>query len=164
MKKDFNMKEENRYYQPTIEEFCVGFECEIETSWGYSKGEWPEVLKLDTLSGFEKDIIKATKMAGFRVKLLDSQDIIDCGFGNKRKSVWDWYELDKQFRMRSGHHISRIKLIHDRNNEFLEVTDGDICPNIKIWGDFCGTDECLFEGTIKNKHELKTILKMIGVL
>lgn len=153
------MEESNKYYQPQLEEFCVGLEFEV-----LNKGVWvKDTFNCSSQFGFTFDDLPELRNIS-RVKLLDSQDIIDCGFGNKRKSVWDWYELDKHFRMRSGHHISKIKLIHDRSNEFIEITDGDICPNIKIWGDFCGTNECLFEGIIKNKHELKTILRQVGVL
>lgn len=162
------MEKENKYYTPGIEEFCVGFEYESRAA-GYG-AEWiKETIYAMFRDGWESnidDVLAMYEDGGdeFRVKYLDQQDIEDCGFGNKRKSVWDWYELNKTFRMRSGHHISKIKLIHDRSNEFLEVTDEDICPNIKIWGDFSGTDEVLFEGLVKNKTEFKKILKQIGVL
>lgn len=162
---------EKRFYVPEPEEFCLGFEYDHANYGGklvvgaQIEKEWITTIVEDSYD-FNSvwDVYNEGKQCtDIRVKLLDSQDIIDCGFGNKKKSVWDWYELNKTFRMRSGHHISKIKLIHDRSNEFLEVTDGDICPNIKIWGDFSGTDEVLFEGLIKNKTEFKKLLKQIGV-
>lgn len=151
----------DKYYIPSIEEFHVGFECEIETSWGYSKGVWPEILKLDTLMGFEQDIIKATKQPVIRVKYLDKEDIESFGFKFRGRAVSDYYKLEKMVRLLSGHWFTEFIIQHDRNNKFIDEEDHS--HNIIVTGVYPGGEDTLFEGIVKNKSELKHILKQIGV-
>jgi hypothetical protein len=36
------------WYSPTEEELVEGFECEIQTSWGWIPGTWPTILQKDS--------------------------------------------------------------------------------------------------------------------
>ena len=144
LKKDTQI---NKYYKPTINEFYIGFECEIETSWGYSKGEWPKLLKFDTLTGFEKDIIKATKESSFRVKHLDKEDIESLGF-----------ILDKEFNFynteRKGSYNYTLLYRNNKVSLYIKKYDGsNLISNTPI----------LLQATIKNKSELKVLLKQLGI-
>ena len=98
-----------------------------------------------------------------RVKYLDREDIESLGWCNYKKSIWDWYEIEKQFRLSSGHWGSKFILSHDRTNEFTTITDDDICHNILIKADIGGNIDTLFEGTVKNKSELKKLMKQLGI-
>ena len=152
-----NLENTTKYYQPTIEEFHVGFECEIETSWGYNTGKWPEILKEDTLTGFEvqsKGALESTKPYGFRVKYLDQEDIESLGF----RLLKD-FSVDQEYQ-------SEIK---DGVWYELNVDDKEEIPyliTIEEWMDNSnGRSDCrtLFKGNIKNKSELKTLFKQLGI-
>ena len=132
LKKDTQI---NKYYKPTINEFYIGFECEIETSWGYSKGEWPKLLKFDTLTGFEKDIIKATKESSFRVKHLDKE--------------FNFYNTE-----RKGSYNYTLLYRNNKVSLYIKKYDGsNLISNTPI----------LLQATIKNKSELKVLLKQLGI-
>ena len=137
---------ENKYYTPEIEEFNVGFECEIETSWGYSKGEWPDILKKDTLTGFEKDIMKATRMAGFRVKCLDSSDIESLGF--KLDPIRSYINHRNCFSLLINE-LYGLSLDHIYNENKIILRGHKVDYPTKT----------LFEGSIRNLSELKKLLK-----
>jgi len=141
--------ENNKYYTPSIEEFHVGFKFELL-----------EPLKQGAVSAFEgwqkltvKDISLLSnkyfkelfKQKYIRVKYLDSIDIQDLGF-----------ELipDQNVYVQIYKGKDKLRLSHDLRNN-----------NIQIYNYYKTTeyDETFFDGTIKNKSELKKVLKMIGV-
>jgi hypothetical protein len=143
-------KEENKYYVPTIEEFHVGFEYEKNMG---------KLLKTDKL-GWErfeylgrKGVLSSFKIASeignvsdfYRVKHLDREDIESLGFK---------YD-DKRDEYYKGN------IIIEFNNK-TNVTIGRYQEDYPMGEHTSWTDD-LFIGTIKNKSELKIILKMIGV-
>lgn len=145
----------NKYYTPDIEEFCVGFECEILTSYDWIKGTFPSVLFQDTLTGFEaqKDLFKATKNASIKVKYLDGSDIEELGFKYKAKTIDLWFEKEGIYLREDGHHLNNIKLQYGLHDNKLKIT-------------FCyvsGEEQIHFEGKIKNKSELVKLLKMLEI-
>lgn len=154
----------DKYYTPSIEEFHVGFEYEIEdihdslvdTTWrkqtyGFS----------DTAIGIQEIGLKS-----MRVKYLDREDIESC----------------------HKEHFKELKFVYDNNAEPIPGRTPYECPTAyllddqlytgqlwilyhfesdgMVWIEYvkdCGGQGYLFKGTIKNKSELKRILKQIGV-
>jgi hypothetical protein len=113
---------EKKYYQPTIEEFHVGFEYErCDGGYSWIKDIYPrasENTKLERLIPYT------------RVKALDREDI-------------ESLEIDDS--------------VHIEFYEFVGENEPNIIIKPKsIYNPF-------FKGTIKNKSELKRILKQIGV-
>lgn len=41
-------KYEKTYYKPKFEDMYEGLELEIQTSWGWFKGTWPDIINYDT--------------------------------------------------------------------------------------------------------------------
>ena len=156
--------EESKYYTPGIEEFCVGFEFEErylgwKDKWsGWSKRTINNLINLDTFNRFiHKDFkyYEDIKEYEFRVKYLDSQDIIDCGFETSE----DW-----SFKGSEGFVKEAEDSLGNMREEYaISLMDNNTVTIMK-YTDFTRLPNVIFRGTIKNKHELQTILKMIGVL
>ena len=152
----------NKYYTPEIEEFYVGFECEIQSSWGMQKGIYPSILREDTLTGFQLQKIGETEtlkkvISGIRVKYLDKEDIESCGFGNYKKSVCAWYELEGHFEdsFASYGYWTKIRLIHCESDNKIKILAFE-----HSWDE---EETVLFQGKIKNKSELKKLLKKLNI-
>ena len=152
------LEQQNKYYQPQLEEFCVGFEFEFQD---IEYAQWvSDIYKLNWTvedSGIEDYL----DWGNVRVKYLDSQDIIDCGFINvktysdellfqKNISAFEFIELT--LHLDEDYNITIEKYCQSKLvNTVLEVAPDN------------HENYIIFRGTIKNKHELKTILKQIGV-
>jgi len=140
----------NKYYTPEIEEFHVGFECEIQSSWGMQKGIYPSILREDTLTGFQLQKIGETEtlkkvISGIRVKYLDKKDIESLGFSYyKTHPGMEQMEFDK----------GEYELTYDPNFK------GKQWLRINLEGE---GDVTLFSGSIKNKSELKKLLKQLNI-
>lgn len=133
---------ENKYYTPSIEEFHVGFEFEaINTVSNLpNKDKW-ESFEMGLGLGEQWTRIENYINSNLiRVKFLDKEDIESLGF-----------------------------VIDPSGERYFELDDYqlnlDIHPvyNVTIFTDKYGDTRMVFQGTIKNKSELKQILKMIGV-
>ena len=130
---------QNKYYQPEIGEFYVGFECEWQCK--LRNETWnKQVCDVDLINIAYDAIEHADEEEPFeeqfRVKFLDEQDILDLGFehtNNKR----DLLKGNIRIRLYVG-------------KEFK-------IPNVCIYIH----DYTVFKGEIKNKSELKKILKML---
>lgn len=128
---------DSKYYAPTIEEFHVGFEYQAPIKDGimYSAdcGVWSDFIVK------EKDslsILRSYIRNGSRVKHLDREDAESLGFVKWPDD--DIYDLGK-FQLHLGRYTDPYKVeIYDDNSEYC------------------------FVGTIKNKSELKKVLKQIG--
>ena len=70
--------EQNKYYQPDINEFRVGFEYEYLEHFGKDWGNWNEyeVKADDSLYHLSQLLLSRA----IRVKYLDDKDIEECGF------------------------------------------------------------------------------------
>lgn len=141
------MKEESRYYTPTIEEFHVGFEYEIWDDMNDGDYQWfPTIFggiigKLSALQ-YSVDITVVNNIlnqGGIRVKYLDREDIESLGFkylgrGDREIYVRGEWELQTfvypVFQVRVTNNVGSTRF---------------------------------FNGELKNKSELKRILKQIGV-
>ena len=128
----------DKYYTPEIEEFHVGFEFESNYI-TYSKDkEWVKVtlkedLNNEEIAWFYTSYIGDAVPTEFRVKHLDREDIESLGF--------DWIK-------------EHCYVLGD-----WSIITGSETISIYIEGE----DDCRFYGKIKNKSELKRVLKMIGV-
>ena len=138
--------EDNKYYIPTIEEFHKGFEYEriLEDS-----SVQKEVFDFDGINCFHPDSGKVLDY--IRVKHLDREDIESCGF--------EYYEDDFQGIKRRRYKAlaippNKYDRLYIKQVNKLEFVIG--INAIDRW-------ETRFNGTIKNKSELKRVLKMIGV-
>jgi len=152
------METEAKYYIPEIEELRVGFECEIQSSYGFQKGIFPEVLYLDTLSGFRADeigAIEAVKSSNIRVKYLDSEDIESLGFifnagVTERTDRFSYKNFMLYFNREA-----KIVRIAEMNRQIVFQRAFPMGVELDY--------KELFNGTVKNKSKLKQVLKMIGV-
>jgi len=130
----------NKYYTPSLDEFHIGFGYE----WLDEKGNW---IKEDspseiTPAGYEDQLY------GLRVKYLDSEDIESLGFMNE--TTLNFQKPD----------LFTGETTEDTNEEYYAIVYSFRYKTCEILN--C-EDNTLFCGIIKNKSELKQVLKMIGV-
>jgi len=136
------MENNNKYYTPEIEEFNFGFTYEVLV-----KGEWKETalkpchtayLQTDLDPENINDIDEAIKEGVVRVKLLDHEDIKSLGW----HMVW-------------------------RDSHVTDYILADWIINLNINGKhfqiFKGKSPH-FRGYVKNKSELKRLMKQLGIL
>lgn len=146
------MNMDKKYYTPEIEEFHVGFEVDRRVSNMHT-------TKNDVWARFTvtQDYLSDIDLFDVRVKHLDREDIESLGLefkynekGNENIAFTKKYEnhprYDNQYVDIIWNYASRRVLICEGDNE-------------------TGWDEWVtrFSGTIKNKSELKKVLKMLGI-
>ena len=132
------MKE--KYYTPEIEEFYVGFEFEELYNDKWEK----QVYISGYFLYYDMSCTFGEKKEGIRVKCLDREDIESLGFDNyipPREYDHTWHY--------NGSRDPKIKVWF--NNEF---------PTVRIYSSYPAIQ---FQGTIKNKSELKKLLKQLGI-
>lgn len=135
--------ENSKYYTPTIDEFHVGFECEYLN---YKK-EWVPTIITEESYMYQRDgeydndnpleINRSEKYkTSFRVKFLDHEDILAEGWERTR--------------------TTRFKILsNDTTYLMSEVVRGDWLINNEF--------DTVFFGTIRNRSELRRVMKMIGI-
>lgn len=131
----------NKYYTPTIEEFHIGFEYEIQhnenaqwgtTTFSYFEGEYPDYDSTQMVVWeLENDTI--------RVKYLDKEDIESLGFKQSKSDI-NWYDYKNE----------RYWLYKEDVNDWRWIISDE-------------QSEVSFAGNIKNKSELKKLLKQLNV-
>ncbi|NQY43085.1 MAG: hypothetical protein HRT87_07080 [Legionellales bacterium] len=143
----------NKYYTPEIEEFHVGFEYEVRigldkdnTSWIKAKLEHPNYDWMNVqYEGKHPNQIKTiTVPECVRVKYLDREDIESFGF---RDDV--------------GAGIFFRKRIHTDEEIHLNFDNTILIERCCVAEE--NPIEVVFKGVIKNKSELKVLLKQLGV-
>lgn len=143
----------DKYYVPSIEEFHVGFECEIRMIqdpngiWNFCKeGNYKKYIVVASNIYVISTIINENDY--IRVKYLDKQDIEECGF-----------IYDNELKFPNGSYKSTV--VEFLKNEYClsRIDVNEIMISKYIDGVF----DKLFIGVIKNKSELKRVLKMIGI-
>jgi hypothetical protein len=130
---------ENKYYTPELEEFCEGFEYEVNNTPGLSD-EWTPV-KISGLNWFPSEFqIVSLKI---RVKYLDKEDIERLG--------WNSIPVDR----------SRLKrldsLCFELKDKLLIFFNNTVKIITSDW------QKCYFEGVLKNKSELKKLMKQLRI-
>jgi hypothetical protein len=136
LKKRLNTKNkmDNKYYTPTIEEFHIGFEYELQA---YDTKEW-EYYQIED----KHDLFDAcTEIT--RVKCLDQSDIESFGFVHKQYAGDGKYVLN--FECREWH----LNFWHNSSNPLIEIGRD-------------GYDDGFF-GKCKNKSELKRIINQLDI-
>lgn len=153
---------ESKYYSPTIDEFYVGFEYYFCST--YQEGVDIDEIIIDGEDGYKKYIydipsnskwdskgwiISGLEHNQFKVKYLDKSDIEELGFE---------YKEDRGMSENYGH------LFYLPYNE----STGLVCclrywfnsNRVEIKRNHIGT---IFDGTIKNKSELKKLLTQLNI-
>ncbi len=128
---------ESKYYQPDISEFHVGFEYENFVSlFDDVEPKW-EKMSWGGPSARELPpfLLKDFEDGKIRVKHLDHEDLESLGF--------------KQGKLPYQYFSDLLRIIKLEKENLYSIN-----ANVD--------DHCLFYGTIKNKSELKRILKQIG--
>jgi hypothetical protein len=135
------MKNQNKYYTPELNEFYVGFEYEIQHTDPPFKWQ-SEILNEDQL---DWAALSVTEMGIFRIKYLDKDDIIECGFeeiskfkysklrGKKHKIIIDYGEME-------SHCFITQETINNENNYIV-----------------------LFNGYLSNKSEFKKLIEKLTI-
>lgn len=134
------MSEVAKYYTPSIEEFHIGFELEAKVLLEENKCEWlPFTIKQPNYEWMNVHVNGDERTYSVpetvRVKYLDNEDIHNLG--------WEQGKLPYQFF--DGVHML-IVLPHN-GISITHIAD----------------EQCIFYGTIKNKSELKIIMKQLAV-
>jgi hypothetical protein len=136
----------NKYYQPTIEEFHVGFECEAKVLIEENKCEWrPFIIKQPNYEWMnvhtDGEYKTYTVPECVRVKYLDREDIESCGWKYSDEVTY-YYTTD----------ISCIRLsLEGKNNYSIYYLDNT-------------NTNCIFQGTIKNKSQLKKLMQQLNII
>jgi len=140
---------ENKYYVPTQEEFRIGFEYEYKYNENNSTDKgWTKRI----FDGNNFEISDKTEVSKFtRVKYLDQEDIESLG--------WDY---DKYYPFQRIKGDERIAFTKNENKLGLHrlVLNGN---KVLIYLETEFVHEGFFKGTIKNKSELKVLLKQLGI-
>lgn len=152
--------ESNKYYTPEIEEFFHGFEYEVWENSAYTEEKWIK----ETFEFFDEkeiyhydcvDLIPSFKNHGdsIRVKYLDKEDIESLGW--KRDKLRD-LQLNKQL-----YYMNNWILFHDDQNHKLSIIVKDPSLNKEMLVNLKTTEVSYI--TIKNKSELKKLMKQLNI-
>lgn len=180
------MEEQDKYYVPKIEEFHVGFEFEyketfldgtVKTQEQYDSFKWlPSVFNIGDGPYIQRaliDVNYSNNRCGVRVKYLDKEDIESLGFKliDKKSStmfdepIEDYYILYKLGNNYIEYNSWYSSEVNNDGKRYLKKNEKyTIFSKQFIKGENNFVTNIKFSGTIKNKSELKFILKSIGVL
>jgi len=166
---------ETKYYTPSIEEFHVGFEYEYRTN----GDDWIKhalFTKADLLECID-DLEENDNI--IRTKHLDREDIESFGFVDVSRTKGNYDSTDeredKVFLLKQNYPSLKVSDYHNRfvlrimkdreiriqRRGYCKVGEGAYPPH-GCWR-YCGSSH-LFQGTIRNRSELKRILTQIGVI
>lgn len=139
-----DITENGKYYVPTLEEFHVGFECEMQD---ISPPEWYK----DVISDHHSLVLikKWLEQGDVRVKHLDHDDIMQL----------EWRVIDGL----SDHYEKGTK-----GGVFLMINDWKnrqvVIESVHIFDSGYRTSPTIFRGNLRNKSELKTLMRQLGLI
>jgi len=144
----------SEYYTPDVEEFHIGFECEVSITTSHGQHEnkisWCPIViggkdRYSLLVEAEFHAKLKIDLNKFRVKYLDKEDIESLGF--------EYIPDDDVFKRISDHtiHSSFIKFGNESHQLIIDN------------GESYDTYDCWFNGTIKNISELKVLLNQLNI-
>lgn len=140
----------SKYYKPGIEEFHVGFEYEYsDLDHDLKTTKWfKESVPIEFNSSYYLELL--SKEDWIRVKYLDRDDIEDLGF------------VDQNDRGMSENY-GYLFYIEDPDvpTYYTELRFWKNTRRVQIKG---GLVNKVFDGFLKNKSELKQILKQLGII
>lgn len=143
----------DKYYTPELEELHFGFECEVYNSTERymfeAKNGWIKTcIGIVNELRFMPTILSLINDSQIRVKYLDREDIEECGW-EKSGTENDLYS------------INWIENPTERENAiWLKQFDGN---RLQIIDSRHKWHVSLFHGTIKNKSELKKLMKQLNI-
>ena len=139
----------DKYYTPEIEEFHVGFECEV-----VQEAQWVgvEVHQAD-MSYYERRL----NTGSLRVKHLDKEDIESLGWEKKEKL----YKKIGVFNGIGDFFTKKIYCKRDQTEKMVILFYNKRYNHILIYDEENKANR--FVGTIKNKSELINQLKRCGI-
>ena len=140
------MKEDKKYYTPSIDEFYIGFGYERIHELKHYNDTWKSVEvthKDNTFMRFVDDL----QDNRLRIKYLDKEDIESLGWDSSPDEPDEWY-----WSLRGN---MDIQLYYDDKTR-IATYDG---IGVTIYMD----TSILFNGYIKNKSELKKLMKQLGI-
>ena len=145
----------SKYYTPTIDEFHVEFEYERNIGSSTEHEKWKKIDDFSNAYEYEDDplygVIKDLRCENIRVKYLDKEDIETCGFTFYHKN-------DKSYWGGTCH---TYIIGNDVGNVFLYyIPDKN---KVVIRQELEQGENQLFEGIVKNKSELKKLIKQLGI-
>ncbi len=150
----------DKYYTPTKEEFYIGFEYEFSYGNDFKKYIYDgrQVLTSESYyddHGCEYDAVE-DDLKYMRVKYLDRSDIEDLGFNDKH---YDGIQpRDTYFKIKTNDDVYQItvywNMLRDDRENLVRIYKGKLhnYPYTEI-----------FRGDIKNKSELKILLKQLNI-
>lgn len=138
---------EPKYYTPEIEEYHVGFEYYWRNSDGYTQDE----LIPNTIKNVEQIIDIQNPIYEIKVKALDREDIESLGWVLDSCVEGECFYEHKSSNMTSQYDWG---LIMREKEETVEIYDRNKRPDSLPLG---------FYGIIRNKSELKMIMRMVGI-
>jgi len=135
-----------KYYTPTIDEFCIGFEYQEHTDPRHDEG-WTD-QKIEDVDGLIRflQLHRKDSDADLRVKFLDQADIESLGWTLIKK---DLYQIDGGYQ--------KLELIDANHN--LKIWYAKI-HSIILTQDDIGL---VFQGNVKNKSELKRLMTQLNI-
>lgn len=105
---------ENKYFTPDMEEFHIGYECEISTRTIWKSGKFPEILELNSeLDEFGKDSLMKAAHAILRVPYLTKEQIEAEGWKHYGNNC---FELNPRWFCSWYPEINRLE-VYDNENE-----------------------------------------------
>lgn len=129
-----------KYYTPSIQEFHVGFEYEVN----YGNNNW---VKESLYSKEQVNVLPFMNTNNIRVKYLNKEDIESLGWKSSDRLIREFYIKDKNV----VYYLNSIPngKIHIKQewNPYKEVVN----------------TEDLFIGYLKNKSELQRLMKQLGI-
>ena len=130
----------NKYFTPDMEDFHIGYECEISTPTIWKSGKFPEILELNSeLDEFSKDSLMKAAHAILRVPYLTKEQIEAEGW-TKEKSYFIKNNIYLFFEDKF--------LVIDSGNPFSwEAIDSEI----------------LFKGKCKDINTFRKICKLLEI-
>jgi hypothetical protein len=153
---------ENKYYTPEIKEFYAGFEYEIYESISFSdqNKKWVKnILTQGQMCQNLNHLYYVDNKDKFRVKYLDKEDIESLGFNNN--------DIRLENHIKPKTHLYKIKedgtaftiqwywhMLRNERENLIRIFKGTLhkYPYQEI-----------FRGDIKNKSELKILLKQLNI-
>lgn len=129
----------DKYYTPDIAEFHVGFEYKMDVGTGWSNQIYPSPWWYNGGMGGIKTLENCIKDKIIKVKYLNEEDILDLDF--------------KKVSIISGFYI------YEKDKFYLDFSNKTIMLRYKD-----DKDLTLFVGEIKNKSELKKLLKQVNCI
>lgn len=172
----------DKYYTPTIEEFCIGFEYELRHPVLVDKGwvhvyedQWTKEIftQRDFERGFGWDRRRDIEEHLIRVKYLDKEDIESLGFkyyGTRDSHTRNGVEESGFLKKLEDDSNVYIKCFLDKDSiveSDLDIQSTDIYTydTSTPWDAYCegGCGPSAQQIVIKNKSELKILLKQLGI-